>query len=176
MIDGVDIPADRIVTVDEPIAIRASLGGATGSTKFIGGAAGRSHLLLVGSDGHVYGFGNNVVGQLGMVSRRPTYPPSPGAGLNRPVNSVHSLRVTDPQTPRAEVTALTRITGPWSKEADTHIVQVTAGHTFSLFLTNTGVVYATGSSECGQLGNAKTGERLLKGGKSGFDIEVPPRE
>lgn len=74
------------------------------------------------------------------------------------------------------MTALTRISGPWTKEADTHIVQVTAGHTFSLFLTNTGMVYATGSSECGQLGNAKTGERLLKGGKSGFDIEVPPSE
>lgn len=73
------------------------------------------------------------------------------------------------------MTALTQITGPWQKEADTHIVQVSAGHTFSLFLTNTGMVYATGSSECGQLGNAKTGERLLKGGKSGFDIEVPPR-
>jgi alpha-tubulin suppressor-like RCC1 family protein len=36
--------------------------------------------------------------------------------------------------------------------------QVSAGHTFSLFLTNTGQVYAAGSSESGQLGNGKTGK------------------
>jgi alpha-tubulin suppressor-like RCC1 family protein len=44
------------------------------------------------------------------------------------------------------------------REQDTHIVSVSAGHTFSLFLTNSGQVYASGSSESGQLGNGKTGE------------------
>lgn len=54
--------------------------------------------------------------------------------------------------------------------------KVSAGHTFSLFLTDSGQVYAAGSSESGQLGNGKTGERLLKAGKIGFDVEVPPRK
>lgn len=55
------------------------------------------------------------------------------------------------------------------------IPQVTAGNTFSLFLADSGEVYAAGSSESGQLGNGKTGERLLKAGKTGFDLEVPAR-
>ncbi|WWC91731.1 uncharacterized protein L201_006678 [Kwoniella dendrophila CBS 6074] len=70
---------------------------------------------------------------------------------------------------------LTRVTGPWAKDPESKIIQVTAGHTFSLFLTSTGQVYAAGSSECGQLGNGKTGERLVKAGKFSYDVEVPPR-
>lgn len=66
-LDGTAVPADRVVSVNDPIAIRATLAGAAKSTKFVGGAAGRSHMLLVGSDGHVYAFGNNIVGQLGIV-------------------------------------------------------------------------------------------------------------
>jgi alpha-tubulin suppressor-like RCC1 family protein len=58
---------------------------------------------------------------------------------------------------------------------DDLVAQVTAGHTFSLFLTDSGQAFAAGSSESGQLGNGKTGERLLKGGKTGFDLEVPAR-
>ncbi|OCF44659.1 hypothetical protein I317_01546 [Kwoniella heveanensis CBS 569] len=69
----------------------------------------------------------------------------------------------------------TKVTGPWLKDPEAKIIQVTAGHTFSLFLTSTGQVYAAGSSENGQLGNGKTGERLVKAGKVTFDLEVPPR-
>ncbi|KAI9634109.1 regulator of chromosome condensation 1/beta-lactamase-inhibitor protein II [Dioszegia hungarica] len=112
--------------------------------KWISGAAARSHMMLLASDGSVWGCGNNVFGQLGL-----------------------------PVTP--EVPKWTRITGPWSKQPDVKIVQVTAGHSFSLFLTSTGQIYAAGSSECGQVGSGKTGERLLKGGKIGFDVESPAR-
>nr|XP_019044112.1 hypothetical protein I302_07392 [Kwoniella bestiolae CBS 10118]OCF23042.1 hypothetical protein I302_07392 [Kwoniella bestiolae CBS 10118] len=70
---------------------------------------------------------------------------------------------------------LTRVTGPWSKDPESKITQVSAGHTFSLFLTSTGQVYAAGSSECGQLGNGKTGERIVKNGKVAYDVEVPAR-
>ena len=66
-LDDTAVPAERVVSVNDPIAIRATLAGAAKSSKFVGGAAGRSHMLLVGSDGHVYGFGNNIVGQLGIV-------------------------------------------------------------------------------------------------------------
>lgn len=77
--------------------------------------------------------------------------------------------------PCQEVAQFTKIPGPWSKDSATKIVQVTAGNTFSLFLADSGEVYAAGSSESGQLGNGKTGERLLKAGKTGFDLEVPAR-
>ncbi|WVR00158.1 hypothetical protein IAU59_007300 [Kwoniella sp. CBS 9459] len=73
------------------------------------------------------------------------------------------------------VPKFTKVTGPWLKDPEAKIIQVTAGHTFSLFLTSTGQVYAAGSSENGQLGNGKTGERLVKAGKLTFDLEVPPR-
>ncbi|WVR07652.1 hypothetical protein IAU60_004694 [Kwoniella sp. DSM 27419] len=69
----------------------------------------------------------------------------------------------------------TRVTGPWTKDPEAKIIQATAGHTFSLFLTSTGHVYAAGSSECGQLGNGKTGERLIKAGRITYDLEVPAR-
>lgn len=41
------------------------------------------------------------------------------------------------------------------------IVQVSTGNTFSLFLSDSGQVYAAGSSEAGQLGNGKTGQSQL---------------
>jgi alpha-tubulin suppressor-like RCC1 family protein len=66
-LDDTDVPADRVVVINDTVSIRASLAGAAKSVNFVGGAAGRSHMLLLGSDGQVYGFGNNIVGQLGMV-------------------------------------------------------------------------------------------------------------
>jgi alpha-tubulin suppressor-like RCC1 family protein len=55
-----------------------------------------------------------------------------------------------------EIEDFTRVTGGWPK--GTKIVQVSAGNTFSLFLTEGGEIYAAGSSESGQLGNGKTGK------------------
>lgn len=52
-------------------------------------------------------------------------------------------------------------------------IQVTAGWSFSLFLTDSGKVYATGSTEHGQLGNGTTGERLIKAGTLGYDRVLP---
>lgn len=74
-----------------------------------------------------------------------------------------------------EVDTLERIPGPWTRAGE-KVVQVTAGHTFSLFLTDAGKVYACGSSEHGQLGNGTTGERLVKAGKTSYDVQAPPRE
>ncbi|KAK8853246.1 hypothetical protein IAR55_003948 [Kwoniella newhampshirensis] len=136
--------AGGIISEHHPKKISPTSVGLKTGVKWVGGAAGRSHLFLLDSDGGVWGCGNNVVGQIGL----------PISGM---------------------VDKLTPIGGPWTKEADTEIVQVTAGHTFSLFLTSSGKVYAAGSSECGQLGNGKIGERLVKGGKLAYDVEVPAR-
>lgn len=73
----------------------------------------------------------------------------------------------------AAVPALVR--GPWTKEG-ARVIQITAGYTFSLFLTDAGKVYTAGSTEHGQLGNGTTGERIVKTGKSAFDVMATPSE
>ncbi|OWZ68244.1 hypothetical protein AYX14_01286 [Cryptococcus neoformans] len=138
------VQSNGVISESTPLKISPSSVGSPKGTKWVNGAAGRSHFLLVDSKGDVWGCGNNVFGQIGV-----------------PVATV--------------VDKLTKVTGPWVKDPEAKVVQVTAGHTFSLFLTSTGQVYASGSSEFGQLGNGKTGERLVKAGKIAYDIEVPPR-
>ncbi|WVN90839.1 uncharacterized protein L203_106082 [Cryptococcus depauperatus CBS 7841] len=133
-----------VISENNPLKISPSSVGLPKGSKWIRGAAGRGHFLLLDSEGGVWGCGNNVVGQLGL-----------------PVCNT--------------VDRLTKIGGPWVREPDTKIVQATAGHSFSLFLTSAGQVFASGSSEFGQVGNGKTGERLVKAGKVAYDIEVPPR-
>jgi len=54
-------------------------------------------------------------------------------------------------------------------------MQVSAGISFSLFLTDDGKVYASGSHENGQCGNGQTGGRLSGPGKLTFDNDDEPR-
>jgi alpha-tubulin suppressor-like RCC1 family protein len=72
------------------------------------------------------------------------------------------------------------------------VVQASAGTSFSVVLTDTGkglrnfvsweslslmtliAVFTFGSAEKGQLGNGTTGERIITGNKTGFDIETKP--
>ncbi|KIR62535.1 hypothetical protein I314_03480 [Cryptococcus bacillisporus CA1873] len=138
------VQSNGVISENIPLKISPLSVGSPEGTKWVNGAAGRSHFLLVDSRGDVWGCGNNIVGQIGV-----------------PVATV--------------VDKLTKVAGPWVGDPEAKIVQATAGHTFSLFLTSTGQVYASGSSEFGQLGNGKTGERLVKAGKIAYDIEVPPR-
>jgi len=53
-------------------------------------------------------------------------------------------------------------------------VKATAGISFSVVLTDSGKVYTFGSGEKGQLGNGKTGERIITGNKLAFDIVSQP--
>ncbi|KAF9483052.1 RCC1/BLIP-II [Pholiota conissans] len=55
-----------------------------------------------------------------------------------------------------------------------HVVQASAGITFSIVRTKSGKVFSFGSAEKGQLGNGTTGERIATGNKTSFDIEVQP--
>ncbi|KAL1412746.1 hypothetical protein Q8F55_000493 [Vanrija albida] len=75
----------------------------------------------------------------------------------------------------AEEPKLVQIKGPWVSQG-AKIVQVSTGLTFSLFLTDSGQVYAAGSSEFGQLGNGTTGERLVKAGRMSYEVQTPPRQ
>ncbi|PPQ97999.1 hypothetical protein CVT26_003061 [Gymnopilus dilepis] len=55
-----------------------------------------------------------------------------------------------------------------------HVIQASAGITFSLVLTKSGKVFSFGSAEKGQLGNGTTGERITTGNKTTYDIETTP--
>ncbi|KAF9256810.1 RCC1/BLIP-II [Marasmius fiardii PR-910] len=50
-------------------------------------------------------------------------------------------------------------------------VMVGAGVTFSVVLCESGKVYTFGSAEAGQLGHGATGERIMTGNKTVFDVE-----
>jgi len=100
---------------------------------------------LVGSDGRVWTAGANNVGQCG-----------------------HSVC--------SEVSAFKLVNGPYqpgTKDLE-HVVKAAAGITFSLLLTDSGKVYACGSGEKGQLGNGRTGEHIVTGNKTAYDIETEP--
>ena len=55
---------------DAPIRLSPQDVGASKGTKFVHAACGRSHTLLVGSDGQIWSAGANNMGQV----KRPPYP------------------------------------------------------------------------------------------------------
>ncbi|KAG8975027.1 hypothetical protein FRC05_006450 [Tulasnella sp. 425] len=67
------------------------------------------------------------------------------------------------------------VSSPWLKSdpAD-KAIKAGAGLTFSLVLTESGKVYSFGSGDKGQLGNGRTGEYIITGGKTGFEIVSEP--
>ena len=123
----------------------ASVGSETREAKFIGGSCARHHCFLVDDQGDVWGCGNNMSGQLGLVSTSFWFMPF-GTDSSKPVSAM--------------VTRFTRINGPWTKDAE-KVIAVSTGNMFSLFLTDAGYVYSAGSGEFGQLGHGSTGIYLF---------------
>ncbi|KAH7910251.1 regulator of chromosome condensation 1/beta-lactamase-inhibitor protein II [Hygrophoropsis aurantiaca] len=117
--------------------------GAEDGTKFVYAACGKSHSLLVDSEGQVWSAGANNYGQCG-----------------HPVT--------------AQIPAFKAIDGPYLDGARERVVKAAAGVTFSIVLTESGKVFAFGSGEKGQLGNGRTGEHIVTGNKTAFDIEYEP--
>lgn len=72
-------------------------------------------------------------------------------------------------------TKLVPIHGGWEQDGG-KVVQVCTGIMSTIYLTDKGEVYASGSSEHGLLGNGTTGHRLVKSNKEAFDMQAPPRE
>ncbi|KAK0551883.1 hypothetical protein OC846_002448 [Tilletia horrida] len=64
-------------------------------------------------------------------------------------------------------------TGAFIKAKD-NIVKVSAGVSFSLLLSASGKVYATGSMEKGQLGNGRTGEHFASANRLVFGMVIDP--
>ncbi|KAI9455036.1 RCC1/BLIP-II [Russula earlei] len=139
------VPGVDAISENAPRALRATDLGAPPGTKFVNAACGRSHSVLIGSNGRVWTAGLNSLGQCGHT-------PCPDISTFKLVNGpLH------PQTGEQE-----------------HVIAAAAGITFTLFLTVRGKIYASGSGEKGQLGNGRTGEHIATGNRTAFDIESEP--
>ncbi|TCD61797.1 hypothetical protein EIP91_007883 [Steccherinum ochraceum] len=76
--------------------------------------------------------------------------------------------------PCAEVSSFKLAHNPEVDGNKEKVVKAAAGINFSLVLTEDGQVFSCGSAEKGQLGNGKTGEHIVTGGKVVFDYEWEP--
>ncbi|KAE8227251.1 hypothetical protein CF319_g267 [Tilletia indica] len=68
----------------------------------------------------------------------------------------------------------TKVTTGAFVKAKENIVKVSAGSQFSLFLSDEGKVYASGSMEKGQLGNGRTGEHFASANRLIFGMVTEP--
>ncbi|KAJ7918807.1 regulator of chromosome condensation 1/beta-lactamase-inhibitor protein II [Mycena leptocephala] len=149
------------ISESAPRRLTASELGASATTKFVEAACGRNHTLLVGSDGQLWSAGINTLGQVCYTS-------------NNTALQIRSPAVWPPGISRRPNLQKCRcIIGGWRQE---RVVKATAGITFSAVLTDSGKVYTFGSGEKGQLGNGKTGERIITGNKLAFDIVSQPTQ
>ncbi|THH33373.1 hypothetical protein EUX98_g865 [Antrodiella citrinella] len=88
------------------------------------------------------------------------------AGVNQAGQCAHQ--------PCPEVTSFKLGHSPEYEGVKERVVKAAAGVNFSLVLTDNGRVFSFGSAEKGQLGNGKTGEHIVTGGKVVFDYEWEP--
>ncbi|GMI36202.1 hypothetical protein TrRE_jg1099, partial [Triparma retinervis] len=115
------------------------LSGPWGRKKIVAAAVGKSHTILVDSDGKAYGAGRNSEGQCG-------------------INTITEANVTSFKPCKV---------GKDNK--DCRFAQVSAGENFTVAVDEDGLLYSCGNSEYGTLGNGSTGERLVKANKISFN-------
>ncbi|KAI0041832.1 RCC1/BLIP-II [Auriscalpium vulgare] len=139
------VPNVEWISENAPKKLRAVDLGAEKGTTFVSAACGRSHSVLVGSDGRVWAAGANNLGQCGLD----------------PCPEVSTFKlIKGPLHP-----------GTGEQE---RVVKAAAGVTFTVFVTESGKVYSCGSGEKGQLGNGRTGEHIATGNRTAFDVESDP--
>lgn len=101
-----------IVPHDQPLHIAPHSAGLAQDARWVDGSVGRSHFFLIDNEGGVWGCGNNVAGQLGLVS---------------------TCGATDltPKSISPEEPKLVQIKGPWVSQG-AKIVQVSPGASASV--------------------------------------------
>lgn len=134
-----------------PLPTLLSVGDDT-TLKFVGAGVGKTHTILVASNGIAYASGGNICGQLGIN--------------NAGTKEINKFR---------KCVVMGQITGDDDEGDDetesgghVKIVQVSCGENISALLSSTGHLYTTGSSEFGQVGNGETGEYIVTAGRVGF--------
>jgi len=155
-------------------------------------SCGAKHTMIVTEDGKVYGFGNNLKGQLGLDVQY-AYSPQPimaGKTLFAEVacGLAHTvLRTVDGKvysfganvfgqlghTPKSKASVATpsRVLG---EIEFVKITQIAAGADTSYALAEDGSLYAWGAIQYGALGTGTTGEHIEKSGRVLYDDAEKP--
>ncbi|KAF7309577.1 PHD-type domain-containing protein [Mycena indigotica] len=163
------------------------------------------HAVLLDVDGAAWLLGRNVSSALGLPSQTESIsehapkrltPSELGAPpgtkfVHAACGRNHTLLVdSDGELWTAGVNTVGQCGHPTSSEVATfktvaviskagikeHVAQAAAGITFSAVITTSGKVYTFGSGEKGQLGNGRTGERIITGNKVAFEVVSDPIE
>lgn len=120
------VPGVDAISENAPRRLRATDLGAPPGTVFLNAACGRSHSVLIGSNGRVWTAGLNSLGQVRKTDRCGDY------------------QLTDSEkcahTPCPEVSTFKLVNGPLYPQTgeQEHVVAAAAGITFTLFLTARG--------------------------------------
>lgn len=109
---------------------------------FVSAAVGKSHTLLVTTEGAVYASGGNKCGQLGVNNEK-----------LEGCDKFRKCIIVDYASDDTE---------------GVKIVHAAAGENISALISSAGHLYTAGSSEFGQVGNGETGEYIISAGKLGY--------
>jgi alpha-tubulin suppressor-like RCC1 family protein len=156
---------------------RTLAGPVTGLTGVRQVAAGSLHSLALTSDGSVWAFGNNSVGQLGNGSTATSYVPvqvpgltgitqiAAGGDFSLALASDGSVwawgRDDDGQLGDDDAGRVGYSTTPVQVRGLTGVTQIAAGLKFALALRSDGTVWAWGENDSGQLGNGTTNDSAV---------------
>jgi alpha-tubulin suppressor-like RCC1 family protein len=122
------VPGVESISENAPRPLRATDLGAPLGTVFVNAACGRSHSVLVGSNGRVWTAGLNTLGQVKLSSHL------------SPASAVPLKFYSAGHTPCSEVSTFTLVNGPLNPVTGEreHVCAAAAGITFTLFLTESG--------------------------------------
>jgi hypothetical protein len=123
------VPSVDAISENAPHQVRAIDLGAPPGTVFVNAACGRSHSILIGSNGRVWTAGLNSLGQVRSSDRSPSFPTPTNCGCNKCGH-----------TPCPEVSSFKLVNGPLDPQTgeQEHVDAAAAGITFTLFLTSRG--------------------------------------
>jgi hypothetical protein len=143
-----------------------------------------AHSIALSDDGTAYGWGRNEANQLGMQLPVDVVLPTPLALpfelAQAALGKHHTIflatdgalfAVGANKAGQCGVRPSTDSVANYRKCAlpdDEEICKISCGEDFSVALSTDGVMYTTGSSEYGQLGNGETGEYFITANKLGF--------
>ncbi|GAA5972349.1 hypothetical protein JCM11641_002419 [Rhodosporidiobolus odoratus] len=147
--------------------------------KIVSAAVGRGQTILVTENGEAWTAGWNAVGQVRILS--PGISPHQGEVLDHDyflhsLTSPHHIDLSGTVSqcghPEKEehISSFKRVKGALLSEK---VVSASCGIQHTLFLTESGNVYAVGTGEKGVLGNGKTGEHIA-GSKVLFIVQSNP--
>ena len=142
------------------------------------------HMMAVDTLGNAFGWGRNELQQLSETLPHVVASPTLLEGISNVVDaamgkshtivldSSHTLHaVGSNKVGQCGVKTSIEAIPNWRKcivPAGVKPVQVSCGEVLSVFISDQGDLYTTGSSEFGQLGNGETGEYIQTAGKSSF--------